>query len=105
MVFPSTITASSPRPMCGSGIRAENICSLRAFLILTRSRHEMPNLFHVHSADHPGIPMARDQTCKFELARLGELPDDLARLLRSDASCIRVGVLHLGILHHHFRVL
>jgi hypothetical protein len=36
-VFPSIITATamSPRHTCAIGTRAENICSLRAFLWLT----------------------------------------------------------------------
>jgi hypothetical protein len=40
-------------------------------------------LLHVHNTEHAGIAMTRDQACELELARLGELPDELARLLRS----------------------
>ena len=65
----------------------------------------MTDLLHFHSAEHTGLTMAWDQTGKFELAGLGELPDDFACLLWSDAPGIWIIVLHLWVHFHHFGVL
>src|SRR3954466_11379635 len=48
---------------------------------------------HIHGALHAGVVVPRLQTREVDLAGLGELPDHLARLARSDGHLIGVRVL------------
>src|SRR3954447_6440168 len=58
--------------------------------------------FHGDVANHAVIAMVGNQAGKFEGARLGELPDDFGRLVRRKPYPVRVVVLHVRVLLHHF---
>src|ERR1051326_6656055 len=52
-------------------------------------------------AVHPGLEMTRDQTGIFELATLGETPDELSTVKRRQPRGVRIVVLHVRELLHH----
>src|SRR5262249_16041585 len=60
---------------------------------------------HDYLAEHALLIVAGNETGELECAALGELPNDLAVAMRQQALCIRIVVLHVWILFHHFPVL
>src|SRR5579872_2024586 len=80
-------------------LRSGSSCSsLSSFLSLSIS-------FHDDAAGHPVVAMIGDQAGIFERSGLGELPDDLRGLLRREADAVRIVMLHMRMLLHHFGML
>src|SRR5438445_1066674 len=95
---PSSIFFTSPlmEAACASALRVRPSVSASAavmrmigFMILSIGS------FHGDVADHAVVAMVGDQAGKFEGAGLGELPDDLGRLVRRKPHAVRVVMLHV----------
>jgi hypothetical protein len=62
-------------------------------------------LLHDDGAGHAGLAMSGDQAGEIEGARLGEAPEDFARLLRFEPPRIRLLVAHVGVGLHRLHVM
>src|SRR5437879_61536 len=104
---PSSIFFTSPlmEAACASVLRVRPsvrtsaaVMRLIGFIILSIGS------FHRDVANHAVVAMVGNQAGKFEGAGLGELPEDLRRLARSEPHPVGIVVLHVRMLLHHLRM-
>src|SRR5215475_156924 len=81
-----------------SSMLAAAMLILRMYCLLGRS-------LHYDFAKHALFVVARNQAAELELTALGELPNELAVLVRQNAFPVWIIMLHVGIFFHDFRML